>query len=482
MNKSQQTIFKIIFFSLLLLRLGFIATTSVIDDEAYYYVYSNHLAGGYIDHGPVVAFLIKIFTAVFGETGFGIRSGSVFLLMFLGFILYKFGEKYFSQVTGVVLSLSVITNVLFHTNSVVMTPDAPLAFFSFLFIISYYLGFFHNKGFFIPAGIFLGLSLLSKISALFPALGVFLFPLLIKSHQKVFKEKYYYLSFVIAFIILSPFIIWNFQNDWAFVRYQGTHIMEAGSIKTFSELWAGVGILLGPFLFIACIILPLKILLKNYFSAKDENPVLVYFAFTSAVPLLYFLIHSSFSQFELNWPAPTFYGGILLFGITAGNDISNRKIFQFIYSLILVVIITVQVYFPILPLQGKTDITNRYFIYSSLQEKLGFFLGQEVQFKNYRILANNYQLPSMINLYLKPELEATCLSIGYHKTLYSFLYPDEQLKGGDYLYITKGKTFPCHLKIYFEEISLLKNFESIRNEESIAEFSLWYVKNYHGKK
>ena len=48
----------------------------------------------------------------------------------------------------------------------------------------------------------------------------------------------------------------------------------------------------------------------------------------------------------------------------------------------------------------------------------------EMFFKDYRILANNFQIPSMINIYLNPEQEASCLSIGYHETLYSFIYKD----------------------------------------------------------
>ena len=88
----------IISIGLLFLRLGFILTTMVIDDEAYYYIYSRHLAWGYIDHGPLIAFLIKTFTTIFGGNGFGIRVGSVVLVTSLGCFLYIFGKKYFNQI------------------------------------------------------------------------------------------------------------------------------------------------------------------------------------------------------------------------------------------------------------------------------------------------------------------------------------------------------------------------------------------------
>ncbi len=474
----------IISIGLLFLRLGFILTTMVIDDEAYYYIYSRHLAWGYIDHGPLIAFLIKTFTTIFGGNGFGIRVGSVVLVTSLGCFLYIFGKKYFNQNTGAIMSLTVLTNVLFHTNGVVMTPDVPLVFFSFLFIIFYYMAFFNDKSWFLPAGICLGFGLLSKISALFPALGILLFPVLMKSYRRILRQRYFYLSFVLAFIILLPFIIWNMQNDWTFVRYQGAHITEGGSIKTFLELWAGLGILFGPILFAACFFLPFKVLINSKNSENKTEPAHIYFALTSVIPLIYFFTHSLFSRFELNWPAPAFLGGILLFAIKMGgiSDKVNKKIIiQIVYSIFLVLLVTVQTYFPFLPLKGKLDITNRYHVFSSFPNELQNYLETESKYKNYRIVANNYQIPSMVNLYIKPELEATCLSIGYHKTLYSFLYPDENLAGGNYLYLTTGKNFPDNLKRYFDEIIFLHQFKSIRRGEVIAKYSLWHVINYHGK-
>ena len=68
---------------LLALRFLFIMKTMTIDDEAYYTMYSRHLAWGYIDHGPIVALIIKFGTILFGENGFGIRFGglSLYVLM-----------------------------------------------------------------------------------------------------------------------------------------------------------------------------------------------------------------------------------------------------------------------------------------------------------------------------------------------------------------------------------------------------------------
>ena len=87
----------------------------------------------------------------------------------------------------------------------------------------------------------------------------------------------------------------------------------------------------------------------------------------------------------------------------------------------------------------------------------------------------------MINFYLQPEQEALCLSIGYHETLYSSLYPDSLLKGNDYIFVTKRKKFPTELELYFEDIEYLNILQTLRGNEIVSRFSLWIVKNYQGK-
>tara|TARA_B100000809_G_C14902350_1_gene446714 strand:+ start:89 stop:358 length:270 start_codon:yes stop_codon:yes gene_type:complete len=87
----------------------------------------------------------------------------------------------------------------------------------------------------------------------------------------------------------------------------------------------------------------------------------------------------------------------------------------------------------------------------------------------------------MINFYLKPELEAGCLSIGYHETLYSFLFPDKKLVGDDFLFLSEGKHFPEGLKPFFDNFTKLRQFSSRRKDKVISVYTLWLVNNYRGK-
>src|ERR1700754_4775394 len=62
----------------LLLALFQAGCTELMDDEAYYWVYSRHLDWGYFDHPPMVALLIRIGYTLF-HNEFGVRVCMVVL-------------------------------------------------------------------------------------------------------------------------------------------------------------------------------------------------------------------------------------------------------------------------------------------------------------------------------------------------------------------------------------------------------------------
>ena len=471
--------FFIISGTLIALRLFFISNTLLIDDEAYYAMYARHLSWGYVDHGPVIAYLIRLFT-IFGENSFTVRLGALTLLIMLTVFLYRFGKTYFNEATGIIMSLGISANMLFHTNAVVITPDVPLAFFTIMAIIYYYKAYFIDAKYLYAAGILLGLAVLSKVSALFPAVGIILFPFVIQGKRHFLSDIRFYGSLVAALLVFIPFIIWNLQNDLAFVRYQGSHVTSSGSWSDFRGLWLSLLVTIGPVFFYYSVIKPF-LLLKRLLSISPE---LTYFTIVTIIPTIYFLVHSVFSRMEVNWPAPIFSGGLFLFGILLGENwpvYRKRFIFQVGFSLLLILIVTVQTFWPFLPIKGKIDVTNRYHIYNAFPSELKAYLQAYPELQNKRLLADNYQIPSMINFYLNPSLEASALSINYHETLYSFLYQDGMFVGKDFLFLKRGKTFPKKFTPYFDDAILLQLFESKRLGQKVAGYSLWSVTNYRGK-
>ena len=75
--------------ALVALRLVAAAYTPITFDEAYYWMWSKHLAGGYYDHPPMVAVVIRLGTLIAGDTELGVRLVSILLALPMSWAVYQ---------------------------------------------------------------------------------------------------------------------------------------------------------------------------------------------------------------------------------------------------------------------------------------------------------------------------------------------------------------------------------------------------------
>src|SRR3982074_515985 len=75
--------------ALVALRLVAAAWTPLTFDEAYYWMGSKHLAGGYYDHPPGVAIVIRLGTMIAGDTELGVRLVSILLALPMSWAVYR---------------------------------------------------------------------------------------------------------------------------------------------------------------------------------------------------------------------------------------------------------------------------------------------------------------------------------------------------------------------------------------------------------
>lgn len=160
MNKK---LFLLLLF-IILIKIPIILKTQLSPDECYYFLWSKNLDFSYFDHPPMIAYLIKISTLVFGENEIGVRFFALFLSFFTGIFLILIGKKLKDYEASFNILLLIMPSILFSVGTIIMTPDTPLIFFS---ILSYYflLKFQENKNFIYFSAISFGLALLSKYAA-----------------------------------------------------------------------------------------------------------------------------------------------------------------------------------------------------------------------------------------------------------------------------------------------------------------------------
>src|SRR3984885_9008102 len=113
--------------ALVLLRLVAATLTPLTFDEAYYWMWSKHLAGGYYDHPPMVALVIRLGTVIAGDTEFGVRLVSILLALPMSWAVYRsaailFGGQRIAATAAILLNVTMMASV----GTIIVTPDAPL--------------------------------------------------------------------------------------------------------------------------------------------------------------------------------------------------------------------------------------------------------------------------------------------------------------------------------------------------------------------
>src|ERR1044072_9402172 len=113
--------------ALVLLGLVAAAFTPLTFDEAYYWTWSKHLAGGYYDHPRMVAVLIRLGSLIAGDTELGVRLVSVLLAIPMSYAVYRtteilFGGRRLAASATILLNVTLMAAV----GTLIVTPDAPL--------------------------------------------------------------------------------------------------------------------------------------------------------------------------------------------------------------------------------------------------------------------------------------------------------------------------------------------------------------------
>jgi len=205
----------------LLLRLVYGAQVELMPEEAYYWNYSRHLDIGYLDHPPMVAWLIRVGTILWGNTEFGVRFGALCSGVVASFFLFRLARNLFGEANALIVLVFAQALPFFFLSGMLMTPDAPLtaAWAASLYFLERALVGGRSSAW-IWAGLSLGVGLLSKYTIGLVGLAAFIFMLLDPPSRRWFRRWEPYAAVLIAALVFAPVIVWNAQHDWASFAFQ----------------------------------------------------------------------------------------------------------------------------------------------------------------------------------------------------------------------------------------------------------------------
>jgi 4-amino-4-deoxy-L-arabinose transferase-like glycosyltransferase len=256
---------RLLVIAIFLAKLAFALLVPPNGDEAYYFLWGQHLQWSYRDHAPMVGWGEGLGARLFGWTPLGLRfptfltmAGTIFLFRLWARKFAPENEKlYFWTLLGVAFA-----SPMFNFTSTNVFPDHLLVFFvlAALYVLADFMSRRAADANASPAGlylgaVFLGLAGLSKYSAIFFGLAFVAALLSQKRLRGLFLSPHLYLAGLLAALIVSPIFVWNATHDFASLQlHRQERFADAATPSGFT--WMGIPQEIGALLFFSPFLLP----------------------------------------------------------------------------------------------------------------------------------------------------------------------------------------------------------------------------------
>ncbi|MCI4642899.1 MAG: glycosyltransferase family 39 protein [Flavobacteriaceae bacterium] len=303
------------------IRLGLVPLMGLMPQDAYYFMYGQHLDWSYFDHPGMVGYMLRGFTEILGSHVWVLKAADFTVSSLSLWVFYNLCTQFLSQARSAVAMLLLCSSVLLSMLSLNSTPDVPLFLFWALSLYCLEKAIFKQKWtFWILGGLCMGLAFNSKYTAVLLPFGLMLFLLFSKTYRKLLWGPWPWVALGVFTIVCYPVYYWNEQHDFISFAFQSTERSKSVSDFGFSpKLLAG---------FIAtqvALIFPLAFLMLSKLAVKYSWRVLRYWRFPSDQILflgafflptfLGFFLLSPFYWIKINWLVPSYVSGLILLAV-----------------------------------------------------------------------------------------------------------------------------------------------------------------------
>lgn len=293
-------------------RLWYCTYPDIIEDEAYYWLWSNHLDASYYSKGPGIAWTIALGTAIFGDNAFGIRWISVLLSAGTGWQLFLLARRLFDERTAVTCLAVACVVPLLAIGSVLMTID-PLSVFFWVWAANLFCDALARDRWrdWALLGFSVGCGFLAKYVNAIELLGFLAFLIWSPEHRRHLRNPKALAALAVFALCTVPVFWWNAHHGWI----TATHLKERGALQKKFSIRPGEflqfvemqAVVISPLLFIGVLISIGATLWKRDKSDAEKlalSLLLPIFGFYSVLALN--------DNGEANWTATGYVGALVL--------------------------------------------------------------------------------------------------------------------------------------------------------------------------
>ena len=286
-----------------LLRIVYASAIELRTDEAYYWTWSKEAALSFLDHPPGIAWLIRFGTAIFGDTTLGVRFGGIVAMLVTQLLLADIVRRLTHDARAVMIAVLMPEAALYYGLLMAkVAPDVAMIPFAVAMMWSLVrLAQSDDGRWWLAAGLFAGLAMLSKFTVVMFAPAVAAFLLVPDWRWRWLRSPYPYLAVLVAIAMFSPVLIWNVQHDWASFRFQGVRATAnyGISLRTAGDY---IGLQFGLVGFVMLPVVLWGLVTTAWRGYRTREPVAILLSTAVLVPFLYFLMKSLTLRVGDTWP------------------------------------------------------------------------------------------------------------------------------------------------------------------------------------
>jgi 4-amino-4-deoxy-L-arabinose transferase-like glycosyltransferase len=468
------------------------ALTPLFPDETYYWEWSRHLADGYYDHPPVIAWLIRLGTLVAGDTPFGVRLATVVLGTVGIMVVCATARRLGGHRAALLAAMIFAVMPLSAAGLILATPDAPLLVAASATIYALLRALESARAhisfaWWCAAGVLLGLAFSSKYTSALLPLGVLAAFVVRRDLREQLKRPGPYISVALAVAVFAPVILWNAQHDWVSFAFQLQHGLGGarGSILNRElELIGGQLGLVTPILFALGVVA-----VRQSFrtpSSSASQPVLGVIA---AVVFAFFMYSATRRRVEANWPALAYIPVVLLLVSHRGGRAWNRWMQGGIGFAALITFVTyANSFVPVLPVSARRDPAARAAGWDHLARSVDRISSVRRARSSHRtfVAAERYQEASELAFLLPGHPETFSLNLSGRSNQYNLwpTFPD-RARSEDTMILVVDDVVGIHpttamLAPHFATITRREVVSLTRHGDLVKNLRIWLLDGWRG--
>lgn len=440
----------------------------LVADETNYWQWSRYLAPGYYDQAPMIAWAIKVSTAILGQTEIGVRFPSVMAMTIASVYLIVMANRWvgpFAAFNTAILSQAILE---FNVGGILATPDG-LQAAAWAGACYHIARAYENNSWsqWLLGGLWFGFGMLSKYTMVIFLPCAYLYGLTSSTHRIRLAGIRPYAGVLLGLLMFCPVILWNAQNNWSSVRHVayigGANKQFSIHLKYFGDYLAAQAALLSPLVFILGLWAWARVLLKKY---QTRNWIYPYLFFTSFPMFAGFTLLSFHTRVNGNWPGAGYLMVSILVVAFLNTNPERRsktarpnrgqKLFPWAIgtAYFFTAVVFLEMIWPVLPLSIKLDrVTREVAGWRELGQVAGKTLARMPDPQNTFLFGLRYQTASELAFYTPGQPRTVSINRWNRPNVYDFWWKDADLIGKDALGVTYNpNSHETLLKQVFERV------------------------------